>query len=151
MMRAAVRRNSLLNTRLSELSAAVHSSLPPTRRSHQAVWFYQRWMITPINAFSLISRGRRLQMEKEGKTWNSWLAISSFFFLGWFCKVEVEEKKKWLRRADRAMAVMERPHHSFSPSCHALLPSSQGLPSGAEQACVAERWVLCHSSSLLVL
>ncbi len=79
MMRAAVRRNSLLNTRLPELSAAVHSSLPPARRSHQAVWFYQRWMITPINAFSLTSRGWRLQMEKERKKWNSWFAISSFF------------------------------------------------------------------------
>lgn len=65
MMRAAVKRNTPLNTRLSELSAAVRSLLPPTKRSHQAVWFYQCWMITPITASSLTSRHRHLQVEKQ--------------------------------------------------------------------------------------
>lgn len=67
MMRAAARKNSLLNTRLSEISPAVHSSVPPTKRSHQAVWFYQCWMITPITAFSLTAGDKCLQMERQGQ------------------------------------------------------------------------------------
>ena len=51
-------------------------------------------------------------------------------------KVEVGRIKK--KKADRALVVMERPHHIFTPSRHAFLPSSQGLTSGAEQSCVGE-------------
>lgn len=71
-----------------------------------------------------------------------------------FTKVEDEGEEggiECLGHTDRALAVMERPHHSSSLSCHALLPSLQGLPSGAEQGCVGERWLLCHSSPPLVL
>lgn len=98
-------------------------------------------------------------MSADGDREKSVLAASSFFFFsfpsgvgGWKSrKVKARREKKWLRRADRALAVMERPHHSSSPSCHALLPSQQGLPSGAERGCVGERWLLCHSSPPLVL
>lgn len=70
-----------------------------------------------------------------------------------FCDVrnyKVGEKKKWLRLGDRALAVMEGPHHSSSPFCHTLLPSSQGLPSGADRGCAGERWLLCHPSPPLL-
>lgn len=59
----------LHNTRLSELSAAVHSSLPPTKRSPRAGWCYQCWMITPITASSLTSteKGGFTKLKLEGK------------------------------------------------------------------------------------
>lgn len=71
---AAARMNSVLITRLSELSAAAHS---PTKRAHQVVCFYQSWIITPISALSLTSRDECLQMGKERKRWSSWLTVRS--------------------------------------------------------------------------
>lgn len=57
-------------------------------------------------------------------------------------------KSEGLRKAsaDRGLAVMERPLHSSSPSCHTPPPaiptlpppSSQGSPPGAEEDCAAE-------------
>lgn len=144
-MRAAVRKNSSL----SELSAlccsfTFHREISPDSPDLSlGNDYHSKYFLISTD----ICRWRETENDVAGLQW------VVYFLLGEgldFRKLKLSIKKQ-LRRADRGLAVMERPYRFSSPFCHTLLPSSQGLLSQAERCCVGERWVLCHSSPSLTL